>query len=109
MLFCPFRSPVWSGVRLPVYEGFSPKEMGSQGFKVRPHLRTSAPSARALGMLTLAASAGRVLAADGGAVDQPQAKPESGANSTPSLVQQFKDFISHPPVIKNLVFAKKDR
>ncbi len=28
-------------------------------------------------------------------------------NFAPSLLQQFKDFISHPPVIKNLVFAKK--
>ena len=28
-------------------------------------------------------------------------------NAAPSLLHQFKDFISHPPLIKNLILAKK--
>ena len=48
--------------------------------------------------LLLLASAGFVRA---------QSRSDGDTNSAPSLLQQFKDFISHPPVIKNLIFAKK--
>ncbi len=34
-------------------------------------------------------------------------KPENATDSAPPLLQQFEHFISHPPAIQNLVFAKK--
>ncbi len=57
-------------------------------------------------MLSLAATAGQALAG-GAEMAGLQPRPDHTTNLAPSLLQQFKDFISHPPVIKNLVFAKK--
>jgi hypothetical protein len=57
-------------------------------------------------MLTVAAAAWQCLA-DGAGPAFGAPRPENATNLAPSLLQQFKDFISHPPVIKSLVFAKK--
>jgi hypothetical protein len=79
--------------------------------KARGDAHTLQVAARGAAPL-FARSAGRFLAAAlslllSAGIAGAQGKPDGGTNSAPSLLQQFKDLISHPPVISNLVFQQK--
>ncbi len=75
------------------------------------HPRTLAPSepgilAWGLLMRSLIGALGRCLA-DGAHTARGRSRVENATNFAPSLLLRLKGFISPPPVIKNLIFARK--